>query len=94
MNNKMGKRFNIWNYSIGGGHSATDKIAFEHPAIFPEALAQDHIISWSNPGDTILDPFMGSGTTAKMARKNERNYIGFELSQEYCDIAERRLAND
>jgi site-specific DNA-methyltransferase (adenine-specific) len=63
-----------------------------HPAPFPEKLAEDHIISWSNPGDLILDPFMGSGTTAKMALKNQRNFIGFELSQEYCDIAEKRIA--
>jgi site-specific DNA-methyltransferase (adenine-specific) len=59
--------------------------------MFPEQLANDHIISWSNPGGLILDPFMGSGTTAKMAKLNNRNYIGFELSEEYCKIAEERL---
>lgn len=69
-----------------------DKIAYAHPAIFPEKLAEDHIISWSNKDDLILDPFMGSGTTAKMALKNERDFIGFELSQEYCDIAEKRIS--
>ena len=62
-----------------------------HPAVFPELLAQDHILSWSNEGDTVLDPFMGSGTTAKMALLNNRNYIGFELSEEYCKIAEERI---
>lgn len=88
---KFGKRFNIWNYPIGGGHSATDKIAFEHPAIFPENLALDHILSWSNENDTILDPFMGSGTTGKMAILNNRNFIGIELNEEYFTIAERRI---
>lgn len=63
----------------------------EHPAVFPEKLAKDHIISWSNEGDVVLDPFMGSGTTAKMALLNNRKYIGFELSKEYCEIAEKRL---
>ena len=88
---EYGKRFNIWSYPIGGGHCTKDKIAYQHPAIFPEALANDHIISWSNEGDTVLDCFMGSGTTAKMALLNNRNYIGFEISKEYCDIAEARI---
>lgn len=88
---EYGKRFNIWNYPIGGGHCTKDKIAYQHPAIFPEQLANDHIISWSNENDIVLDPFMGSGTTAKMAKLNNRNYIGFEISKEYCDIAEERL---
>ena len=84
-------RNNIWKYSTGENYSTKDKIAYAHPAIFPEKLAEDHIISWSNKGDLILDPFMGSGTTAKMALKNQRNFIGFELSQEYCNIANRRI---
>ena len=54
-------------------------------------LAEDHILSWSNPGDIVLDPFMGSGTTAKMALKNERQFIGFEISQEYVDICNSRI---
>ena len=73
-------------------HSTKDEIAFKHPAIFPEQLANDHIISWSNEGDVVLDPFMGSGTTAKMAILNNRNFIGFEISDEYCDIARERIA--
>lgn len=89
--NLWGKRFNIWNYSIGGGHSATDPIAYAHPAIFPEQLAQDHIISWSNEGDIVLDPFVGSGTTAKMAKKLGRKYIGFDISEEYCNMARERI---
>jgi DNA modification methylase len=86
---EFGFRFNIWKYNIGGGKTTTDKIT--HPAMFPERLAKDHIISWSNEGDTVLDPFAGSGTTLKMARQLNRNYIGIEISQEYCDIIEKRL---
>ena len=62
-----------------------------HPAVFPEKLANDHIISWSNEGDLVYDPFMGSGTTAKMAILNKRNWIGSEISEEYCKIIERRI---
>jgi len=62
-----------------------------HPAVFPEKLANDHIISWSNEGDLVYDPFMGSGTTAKMAKINKRNYIGSEISKEYCEIAKKRI---
>ena len=84
---------NIWFYSVGKGGTTKDSEAFRHPAVFPEKLASDHIISWSNPGDIVLDPFMGSGTTAKMALLNGRKYIGFEMSDEYCEIAEERLSN-
>ena len=89
--NKMKVKHNIWKYNVGLYHSSSDKVAFKHPAIFPEQLVTDHIISWSNKRDIILDPFMGSGTTAKMAKLNDRNFIGFEISKEYCDIAEERL---
>jgi len=65
--------------------------AYKHPAMFPEKLAEDHIRSWSNEGDTILDPMCGSGTTCKMAMLNKRNFIGIEISKEYCQIAENRL---
>jgi DNA modification methylase len=83
-------RFNIWEYTTGGS-VASDKIAFKHPAIFPEQLANDHILSWSNEGDLIYDPFMGSGTTAKMCILNNRNWIGSEISSEYCKIIEERI---
>ena len=83
-------RFNIWEYTTGGS-VAKDKVAFEHPAIFPEKLAEDHILSWSNEGDIILDPMAGSGTTLKMAKKNNRNYIGIEIAQEYIDVINKRL---
>jgi len=62
-----------------------------HPAPFPEQLANDHILSWSNKGDIVLDPMCGSGTTCKMAKKNGRNYIGIEISPEYCEIARNRI---
>ena len=88
---EYGRRTNIWEYGIGKGQSTKDNIAFEHPAIFPEQLANDHIISWSNENDLIYDPFMGSGATAKMAIINKRNWIGSEISKEYCEIAEKRI---
>lgn len=89
--NKEKTKTNIWEYAVGFGGTTKDKIAFKHPAIFPEKLAEDHIKSWSNPGDVVLDPFLGSGTTCKMAILNDRHYIGFELSEEYFDIACQRL---
>lgn len=88
---KYGARRNAWIYNVGFDHSTSDKEAKKHPAIFPEQLAEDHIKSWSNKGDLIFDPFMGSGTTAKMAKLNSRYYLGFELSEEYCKIANNRL---
>jgi DNA modification methylase len=83
---QFGKRYNVWNMP-GDKSNKTG-----HPAVFPERLASDHIVTWSNKGDVVLDPFIGSGTTAKMAKANNRNYIGFEISVEYCDVAELRLA--
>ena len=88
---KYGRRTNIWEYLIGRGHSASDNIAYKHPAIFPEKLVQDNIISWSNPGDVVFDPMCGSGTTCKMAELNKRDFIGIDISSEYCKIAEERL---
>lgn len=85
-------RFNVWEYKIGGPSVTADKIARKHPAIFPERLAQDHILSWSNIGDIVFDPFAGSGTTAKMAMLNDRNYIGAEISDEYVEIARNRIS--
>ena len=79
---EFGMRYNIWKFTTERGN---------HPAIFPEKLANDHIISWSNENDLIYDPFMGSGTTAKMAIINNRNWIGSEMSDEYCKIIEERL---
>ena len=82
-----GQRFNIWN--IPPANSSVERTG--HPAPFPEALVQDHIISWSNPGDVVFDPFLGSGTTAKMALLNERHYIGFEMNEDFFQIADKRV---
>lgn len=83
---------NLWEYSTGYLNSSADKIAFDHPAIFPEKLAEDHILSWSNEGDTVLDCFCGSGTTGKMAILNRRKFIGIDVSIEYLEkIAEARI---
>jgi DNA modification methylase len=84
-------RGNIWFYAVGSNCNTNDDIAFNHPAIFVEALVSDHIKSWSNEGDLIYDPFMGSGTTAKMAHLLKRNWIGSEISQEYVDLAYKRI---
>lgn len=88
---KFSIRPNVWFYNVGMANSTKDRTAFDHPAIFPEALANDHIISWSNEGDMVYDPFSGSGTTAKMAYLNNRRYIGSEVSEEYCEISRKRL---
>lgn len=75
---------NIWYYQTGVANT-------EHPATFPEKLCADHIHSWSNEGDLIYDPFMGSGTTAKMAHLQKRNWIGSEISIEYVELANKRI---
>ena len=82
---------NVFFYSVGGGISTKDKIAYKHPAIFPEKLAYDQIRTWSNEGDIIYDPFMGSGTTAKVAHLLKRKWIGSEISVEYTKISNQRL---
>ncbi len=86
-------RTNIWSYAVGLGGTTRDKIAFQHPAVFPEKLAEDHIKSWSNPGDLVLDPMCGSGTTGKMALMHDRDFIGIDISPEYIEIARQRLAD-
>lgn len=86
--------YNTWDIPTGGGHSTKDKCAYEHPAIFPEKLAKDHILSWSNEGDTILDCFLGSGTTMKMCGFTSRNCIGFEINPEYESIIRKRIMAD
>ena len=87
---KEGRKTNVWDIACGSMNSK-DKISFKHPATFPEKLATDHIISWSNEEDMVYDCFMGSGTTAKMCILNNRKYIGSEISKEYVDIANKRL---
>lgn len=78
-------RHNIWSYTLAGTN-------FGHPAIFPEKLAEDHILSWSNPGDLVLDPMAGSGTTVRVALKHGRRALGIDISEEYCRIAQLRCA--
>lgn len=82
---------NIWEYGTGTNGSTKDKEAFDHPAIFPEALARDHILSWSQPGDTVADVFCGSGTTLKQAVELGRHYVGIDISSEYCRLSQRRV---
>ena len=84
-------RNNIWKYITGFNKTTKDRIAFEHPAIFPEALARDHILSWSNEGDIVLDNLCGSGTTLKVAEQLNRRWIGIEISEKYCEIAAKRI---
>ena len=79
-------RPNIWYYSVGYSNDF-----YKHPAAFPEELAMDHIKSWSNENDLIYEPFTGSGTTLKMTHLLKRNWIGSEISQEYVDLANKRL---
>lgn len=86
-------RTNIWKYIVGGGFATKDKFAHKHPAIFPEKLAQDHILSWSNEGDLVLDCFMGSNTTGKMALLNNRRFIGIEKVEDYFEISKQRIEN-
>lgn len=87
----FGVRGNVWKINAGKNKSTLDQYAYEHPAIFPERLAEDHVLSWSSPGDIVLDPFMGSGTTGKMATKNDRRFIGIEREPSYFEIAKKRM---
>ena len=88
---KRKKVGNVFFYSVGGGISTKDKIAYKHPAIFPEKLVIDQITTWTNEKDLVYDPFMGSGTTAKVAGLLNRKWIGSEISQEYVQIAQQRI---
>ena len=81
---EFSRRSNIWGYGTGGNGT-------KHPAIFPQKLANDHVLSWSNKGDTVLDPFMGSGTTGVACKNLGRKFIGIELDQGYFDIAVKRI---
>lgn len=91
--NILGRRFNIWKFNSGFGHSSKDVIAFQHPAIFPENLAADHILSWSNEGDIVYDPFHGSGTVGKVSNLLNRKWVASEISYTYAvDIATKRIS--
>lgn len=89
--NKEKVRCNIWDYAVGLGGTTKDRYAFKHPAMFPEALAKDHILSWSNEGDVVLDPMCGAGTTLKMAAQTGRRWIGIDICANYTRLARRRV---
>ena len=82
---------NIWSYSVGGYSSAPDRLASNHPAIFPEALVVDQIKTWSKPGDIVLDPMMGSGTVGKVSNRMGRNFIGIDIEREYFILSKKRI---
>jgi len=90
---EYGYRWNVWDYNVGICNYGDRAIA-AHPATFPMALAKDHILSWSKPGDIVLDPMAGAGTTLLMAKETGRNYIGIEISEEYIDLINYRLDNN
>jgi len=86
------QRTNIWRIVNGKKFGHSDELAYKHPATFPEALPEGHILTWTNPGDLVLDPMCGSGTTLKMAKQHGRRWLGMDLSTEYCQLAGGRLA--
>jgi site-specific DNA-methyltransferase (adenine-specific) len=83
-------RENIW--YLPRSPASGDSYRLEHPATFPDELSADHILSWSNPGDVVLDPFAGSGTTLKMAKEHGRRWIGIEVNPAYVEICRKRVA--
>lgn len=89
VNSEFGMRHNVWVTKTAGQEQTAKR--FGHRAMFSEEFARDHIVSWSNPGDTVLDPFLGSGTTGKVAAQLGRKFIGIEISDEYAGIARARI---
>jgi site-specific DNA-methyltransferase (adenine-specific) len=88
---EFGARTNIWRIVNSGGFGQKDDNAYNHPATMPMELARDHIKTWSNPGDLVIDPFTGSATTHLMSIEEGRNFIGFEIDKEYFDISIQRI---
>jgi DNA modification methylase len=88
---KLGIRDNVWEYPVG---FADPSVKTGHPAPFPEALAFDHVLSWSNRGDAVLDPMIGSGTVGAVSERLNRQWIGIEISEKYCEIAAKRIENE
>jgi site-specific DNA-methyltransferase (adenine-specific) len=82
---------NVWYLPRSSNSDGADRVG--HPATFPLALARDHILSWSNEGDVVLDPFAGSGTTCVAAKELGRRYVGIEVNPAYVEICERRLSS-
>ena len=89
----FGPRGNVWPYTVGGPHSTRDSYASDHPALMHEGMARDLIVSFSRPGDLVLDPFGGAATTAKMALLDHRRYLSIEAHRPYHDLAVRRMDN-
>ena len=88
---EWGVRTNIWKIKNSGGFGQSSKSAYKHPATMPEELARGHIHTWSNEGDLVLDPFMGSGTSAQICLEMLRNFIGFEIDDEYYNMCVDRV---
>lgn len=86
-----GLRGSVWFYPTGKNNTAKEGYAFGHPALMPEKMAEDHILSWTKVGDLVFNPFAGGGTALKMALLNHRRYLGFEINPKYVEIARRRL---
>jgi len=84
-------RHNVWKFNTGKKYTTEDDFAFDHPAMFPESLAEDHVMTWTQEGDLIVDPFVGAGTTTKMAAINNRRWLGIDISSEYVEIANKRM---
>lgn len=92
---EMRCRDNVWRIHVGSGQATKEQGGdLSHPAYFPERLAKDHIVSWSSPGDVVLDPFVGSGTTCKAAKELNRQWCGIEINPEYCAIADKRMTQE
>ncbi len=91
---EVSARNNIWRFNTGAGWSSKNPIAYEHSAVFPELLAEGHILTWSEENDMVLDCFVGSGTVPVVAARHNRRYIGIDISKKYCDLAKRRVDED
>ena len=89
---KKKRKTNIWSYATGGKIAGLEKSS--HPATFPLDLVKDHILSWSNEGDVVLDPFVGSGTTCIVAKEHGRHFIGIDCAEEYLEIARKRIEDE
>ena len=90
--NPLKCRGTVWNYSTS--NTEGNRLKLQHPATYPDKLAEDLILCFSEPDDVVLDPMAGSGTTCVMAHNNRRQYIGIEISNEYCEIAQKRIQSE
>lgn len=79
----------VWQYSTS--NTEGNKLKLQHPATFPDKLASDLILCFSEPNEIVLDPMCGSGTTCVMSKVHNRRYIGIDIAEEYCNIARKRL---